>query len=81
MMRMRAVGAGSFLILGLVLASASGQSDEKRVSIASVVKPRPEEIRWQKVPWIVDLAEGQRVARAEGRPLFLWATAGTLDRC
>ena len=49
---------------------------------AAVIKPAPAEIKWQKIPWIFDLAEGQRLARAEGRPIFLWASADApLERC
>ena len=49
---------------------------------AAVVKPTPAELKWQKIPWILDLAEGQRLARAEGRPIFLWASGDApLERC
>lgn len=49
---------------------------------AAAVKPRPEELKWQRIPWILDLAEGQRLAKAEGRPIFLWASGDApLERC
>ena len=49
---------------------------------AAAVKPAPEELKWQKIPWIPDLAEGQRLAAAEGRPIFLWASGDPpLGRC
>ena len=73
------LGAGS--VVALCAGLALGQSEDKLSRIAAVARPRADEVKWQKVPWIVDLAEGQRVAQAERRPLFLWATAGTLDRC
>lgn len=80
MMKIGAVGAG--LLLGLGTSLALGQSEDKLSRQAAVVRPRPEEVKWQKIPWIVDLAEGQRLAQAERRPIFLWATAApTLERC
>ena len=49
---------------------------------AAAVKPTPAELKWQKIPWILDLAEGQRLAKVEGRPLFLWASGDPpLGRC
>src|SRR5262249_5093609 len=49
---------------------------------AAVIKPAPEELRWQQIPWVTDLAEGQRLARAEQRPIFLWVTGDDpLERC
>ncbi len=55
---------------------AQGPSDDKLSQQAAAVKPRPEELRWQKIPWGIDLLEGQRIARAERRPIFLWGGAG-----
>lgn len=49
---------------------------------AAAIKPTASELKWQQIPWILDLAEGQRLARAEGRPLFLWASGDPpLERC
>jgi hypothetical protein len=49
---------------------------------ASAIKPTPEELRWQQIPWVLDLAEGQRLAKAEERPIFLWVTGDDpLERC
>jgi hypothetical protein len=47
-----------------------------------VVKPTPAELKWQAIPWLTDLAEGLRQARAERRPLFLWVSGDDpLERC
>lgn len=35
---------------------------------ASVIKPLPDEQKWQQIPWLGDSAEGFRLARAETRP-------------
>ena len=61
----------------LVLAGAAGAQsrDEELLRRAAVIKPRPDELKWQRIPWVQDLAEGQRIAQAERRPIFLWAIA------
>jgi len=60
----------------LIVGTAGAQSrDEDLVRRAAVIKPRPDELKWQTIPWVKDLAEGQRIARAERRPIFLWAIA------
>jgi hypothetical protein len=49
---------------------------------AEAVKPTADELKWKQIPWALNLAEGQRLARAEGRPIFLWATGDDpLERC
>ena len=65
-------------ILGLLLAAgiAGAQAQENDLQQrAAVIKPCPDELKWQKIPWVLDLGEGQRVAQAERRPIFLWAIA------
>ena len=61
----------------LLMAGMSGaqSQDEDLLRRAAVIKPRPDELKWQRIPWVQDLAEGQRVAQAERRPIFLWAIA------
>ena len=49
---------------------------------AAAIKPAPKELCWQRIPWLTDLAEGQRLAQAERRPIFLWVTGDDpLERC
>jgi hypothetical protein len=46
------------------------------------VKRRPGELNWQKIPWLADLPEAFQQAKAENRPILLWATDDDpLDRC
>jgi len=67
---------GGILGLFLVAGIAVGQAQESDLlRRAAVIKPRPDELKWRKIPWVLDLAEGQRLARAENRPIFLWAIA------
>ena len=63
-------------MLLLAAGVALGQSrDEEFQRRAAIIKPRPEELKFQQIPWVLDLAEGQRIAQAEHRPIFLWAIA------
>jgi hypothetical protein len=78
-MRMLSSGITAILLAAGVAVAQPQEND--LLQRAAVIKPRPEEVRWQKVPWVVDLVEGQRLAKAEKRPIFLWATVGTLERC
>jgi hypothetical protein len=42
--------------------------------------PRP--AKWLTIPWLLDLNEGLRVAKAENRPILLWASGDDpLERC
>jgi hypothetical protein len=46
---------------------------EKR---AATLLPRKEQLRYQEIPWVHDLAEAQKVAQDEKRPIFLWGYGG-----
>jgi hypothetical protein len=49
---------------------------------AEVIKPSSAELKWQRIPWLTDLADGQRLARQEHRPILLWVTGDDpLERC
>ena len=55
---------------------------EARRVFQYVTKPTPGELRWQEIPWLVDLDEGLRRAKAEGRPLLLFVSGDEpLGRC
>jgi hypothetical protein len=78
------------LLFGIGLLSAFGtlwgdnpqRSDQTLAERAAVIKPAAPELRWQQIPWITDLTEGQRLAKDEGRPIFLWVTGDDpLERC
>jgi hypothetical protein len=45
------------------------------------VRPRPEEVRWQTIPWQTDLWEARRLAAQQRRPIFLWAMNGNPLGC
>ena len=72
-------------MLGILVFAGHGfgeTQDENLQRFVAAVKPGAEELKWQKIPWILDLAEGQKLAIAEQRPLFLWASGDPpLGRC
>ena len=69
-------------------AAAAASPDLARLSpeasrlYAAVRNPRPDELRWQQIPWLVDLQEGMRLAREENRPLLLFVSGDDpLEKC
>jgi hypothetical protein len=76
--------AGPLLALGTILGAraADGPSAEAQARRAALIKPAAAELRWRQIAWLIDLAEGQKRARAEGRPILLWVTGDDpLERC
>jgi hypothetical protein len=67
--------------------SASGSDADRLPADAGrvyryVTTPLPGELRWQQIPWLLDLEEGVRRARAENRPLLLFVSGDEpLGRC
>ena len=45
------------------------------------IVPRPEETRWQEIPWQTDLWEARRVAIHEHKPIFAWMMNGSVLGC
>lgn len=67
------------LILVLALAA---QAKDDLAARAAAVKPAEKEFTWLGIPWVLNLAEAQKTAREEKRPIFLWATGDDpLERC
>jgi hypothetical protein len=48
----------------------------------SLIQPTSAELKWQRIPWLTNLEEAVKQAKAEKRPLLVW-TAGDdpLERC
>lgn len=81
-MRAFFVSVGLLAACGTLWGENPQRSDWALAKRATVIKPTPEELRWQQIPWVMDLTEGQRLAKAEGRPIFLWVTGDDpLERC
>ena len=76
--------AGPLLALGTILVAraADEPSAEALARRATLIKPAANELRWQQIPWLTDLAQGQKRAQAEGRPILLWVAGDDpLERC
>ena len=73
---------GFLVACGTLLGDNPQQSDQALANRAAAIKPAAEELRWQQIPWVMDLTEGQRLAKSEGRPIFLWVAGDDpLERC
>lgn len=47
-----------------------------------VTTPHPGELGWQRIPWLTDLPEAVRQAKAESRPLVLFVSGDEpLGKC
>jgi hypothetical protein len=47
-----------------------------------VQTPQPGELKWQQAPWLTDLTEAVRQAKAEGRLLLLFVSGDEpLEKC
>jgi len=65
-----------------VVAAAERPTLQELTTKAAIIKPRPDELKWQHIPWLTDVAEAVRLAKQEKRPIFLWATTDEpLERC
>jgi hypothetical protein len=42
----------------------------------------PREMKYQRIPWLLDLEEGIRLAKQEKRPVLIWTSGDDpLERC
>ena len=49
---------------------------EQLTARAEKFLPSNEQLRFQTIPWVHELAEAQKIAQTEKRPIFLWAYGG-----
>jgi hypothetical protein len=49
--------------------------------LLAFVRPRPEELRWQAIPWQTDLRVACQLAAEQGKPVFLWTMNGNPLGC
>lgn len=70
-------------LLATLLLAAGG--DDVKVeaigTLQALIKPRPDETRWEEIPWEVDLWDARRKAAREGKPLMLWEMDGNPMGC
>ena len=66
----------------LLLASPGDEVKVQEVdSLKTLIKPRPEETKWEEIPWRVDLWDARREAGRLGRPIMLWEMDGNPMGC
>jgi hypothetical protein len=87
MIRILALVAATALS-GRAVGETPARTDLTRLSpdaarMYSIVQtPRGAELKWQQIPWLVDLDAGIRAARAENRPLLLFVSGDDpLEKC
>ena len=45
-------------------------------SIQRLIRPQPGELRFNDIPWLLDIHEARKKAAAEGKPLLIWSGSG-----
>ena len=64
----------------LTLDAARLPKEAARLYADVMLFPRP--TKWLEVPWLLDLNEGIRAAKAENRPVLIWVSGDDpLERC
>jgi hypothetical protein len=51
-------------------------TQENFTAFRDAIRPTPDEMQWQSIPWIPDLATGLDIARRERKPVLLWGSCG-----
>jgi hypothetical protein len=72
------------MLLLLALSSAASGDDPKLQdldALKTLIKPRAQEMRWEEIPWRVDLWEARKQAAEAGKPLMLWEMDGNPMGC
>jgi hypothetical protein len=59
---------------GLLDAQSIAEADFARLQ--ALIKPKPNEQKWEQIPWLTNLWEARQRAAAEGRPILLWEMDG-----
>ncbi len=67
--------------LALAAPAAERDADWARQRVAAIRKSDTDD--WRRIPWSATVPEAVRLARREGRPLFLFSHDGNIDtgRC
>jgi hypothetical protein len=66
----------------ILLLTMAAQAKDDLAARAAAIKPTATELTWLRVPWVLNLAEAQKTAREEKRPIFLWVAGDDpLERC
>lgn len=79
-MSRRWIGFSGVMVFALVSAlraqSPSRPTFAQLEQRASGLLPTKAQLHYQDIPWVHDLAEAQKIAQTENRPIFLWGYGG-----
>ena len=81
-MRRLGISAALLGLLGLTTVPAASPGLDRLDNWAAAIRPKASEIKWEKIPWIVDLQRAVTLASREKRPILVWASGDApLERC
>jgi hypothetical protein len=49
---------------------------EHFAKLHKLIKPGPGELRFQEIPWLLDITAARKKAAASGKPILVWSGAG-----
>ncbi len=49
---------------------------EQFTALHKLIKPQPGELRFQEVPWLLNVWDARKKAAEEGKPILVWSGAG-----
>ncbi len=58
------------------ISSGSSLDRETATAILRFIRPRPEELSWQAIPWQTSIPDAIAIAQRERKPVLLWAMNG-----
>jgi hypothetical protein len=58
------------------ISSTSTLDPDTTQAILRFVRPRPEELSWQAIPWQTSIPEALAIGARERKPLLLWTMNG-----
>ena len=73
------------IVVGIAVGTTPAQDALERR--AAAIRPTAEAMRYQAIPWVLDLNQAVKLAKDEKRPIFFWAAGGRerdgvpLERC
>ena len=68
-------------IAGTVANEAPTPNRENFRELLAAIRPTPDEVRWQDIPWQTDLRTACQLAAEQGKPIFLWTMNGNPLGC
>ncbi len=66
---------------GTVANEAPTPNRENFRELLAAIRPTPDEVRWQDIPWQTDLRTACQLAAEQGKPVFLWTMNGNPLGC